>query len=100
MASQVWSLGRLGAGQASGVLSGCLHVDPLPQRALQVLLADGVCEGSQCWLELGNGGWQVSEPAAQLHLPLEGTDALSSGMLPCDRLQGREEQATGQGGVR
>lgn len=52
------------------------HVDPLLQRVGEVLLADGMCEGPQSRPELDNGCWQVLEPAAELHLLLENTDAL------------------------
>jgi hypothetical protein len=36
-----------------------------------------MCEGSERWLELSDGCRKVSEPAAELHLPLQDTDALS-----------------------
>lgn len=52
------------------------HADPLLQRVLQVLLADGVCEGPQSGLERDDGRGQVSEPAAALHLSLQDTGAL------------------------
>lgn len=52
------------------------HVDPLLQRVLQVLLADGVREGPQRRLERDDGRGQVSEPAAEPHLSLQDTGAL------------------------
>lgn len=47
------------------------HVDPLLKRVSQVVLADGVRQGPQGWLELHYGPWQVLEPAAQLHLLIQ-----------------------------
>lgn len=58
-------------------LSGYLHVDPFLQRVFQVFLTDGMCKGSECWLELDDGCWQVFKPAAEFHLFLQDTSALS-----------------------
>lgn len=69
------SCGYPGGLPASGKF-GYLHVDPFLQRVFQVLLADGLRQGSESRLELDDGRWQVFEPAAQLHL-LQNAGALS-----------------------
>ena len=58
---------------------GYLHVDPLLQRVLQELLADGVRQRPESRLELDDGCGKVLEPAAQLHLLLQNTKALPYG---------------------
>jgi len=101
------------------------HGDPLLQRVAEVVLADGVCQGPQRWLELHHGFREVPEPAAQLHLLLQhpaspwkhtglggnqpstgraeakrgAARALTCWVLACGALQGGEEQAAGQGRI-
>lgn len=70
---------RGGGAGGSCCPGSCSHVDPLLQRVLQVLLADGMRQRPESWLELDNGRGQVLEPAAQLHLVLQNTNTFSWG---------------------
>lgn len=47
------------------------HGDPLLQSVSEIVLADGVRQGPQSWLELHYRLWEVPEPAAQLRLVLQ-----------------------------
>lgn len=64
-------------------------MDPLLQRVFQVLLADGMRQHPESWLELDDGRGQVFEPAAQLHLVLQDTDAFSWGEEDQGRVTGK-----------
>lgn len=42
------------------------HIDPFLKSVSKIILANGMCQSSEGWLEFCDGGWQVFEPAAQL----------------------------------